>query len=131
MTQQFIMNNNYLNKLCSVISRDMAERELTLREQFERLTWLNSTTGHPYYLDPDVSMKAYNAVRREVSPVQHVFHGYHLTTPCRGCPEPLLHANGRYLGRAVSFQLSNGEIKQVLTSRSDQVALEEFGYFMD
>ncbi len=109
----------------------MAERELTFRDQFERLTWLKSTTGHPYHLDPYVSMNAYSAVRREVGPVQHVFPGHHLTTPCRGCPEPLLHANGRYLGRAVSFQLSNGEIIQVLTSRSDQVALEEFGHFMD
>ncbi len=109
----------------------MAERELTLREKFERLTWLKSTTGHPYHLDPDVSMKAYNAVRREVGPVQHVFPGCHLTVPSPSYPKTLLHANRRQLGSAELLRKSNSEIIQVLTSRSDQVALEEFGYSMD
>ncbi len=104
----------------------MAERELTLREKLERLTWLKFTTGHPYYLDPDVSMKAYNAVRREVGPVQHVFPGYHLTAPSPSCPKPLLHANRRHLGSAELLLKSNSEIIQVLTSSSDQDALEEF-----
>ncbi len=74
-------------------------------------------------------MKAYSELKRElrrIGAVQHGFPEHYLTaapTPSYMYPKQIQHAkNGRQLGYAWLLQKSNGEIIQVLTTRSDLIA---------
>ncbi len=80
----------------------------------EQSAWLSATAGHPYHLDPYVSLMAYNRVRGEVCRTQNVSPDLHLFTPSPGAPI-FLHGSGKPLGSIVMDMDSRGRIGQGLT----------------